>query len=159
MSSVRQLASKKPRRAKPPTPPDDETRYKTSFQEQLIVKNIIRKKRLERILANLETKKNGQRVAELDGGLFDPQNIAEICELKPEWKKKMFVVRKSGARPQIVVGDLKHSPENGVFSVEIGDIHPARDLETFMYVFLGHFPAFVACDVKRDAPKKRNKRA
>lgn len=156
MSTVRSLARAKTRR---PASAPPITGNLTTFYEQLALKDLRRKQRLQRILNDLDRKQGDRHVADLDGNRWDPQHVAEIVQLRPQWVSKMFVVRRRGQPPQIVVGELRHAPLDGVFAIDSGDIGKARDLETFLYVYLGHFPNYAPSDVRRDEPKRRNKRA
>jgi hypothetical protein len=119
----------------------------STFTEQLEIKDNARRLRLVRILDALARKQpDGTRVARLDGNLFDPANIAEVAQLRPEWRDSLFVVR---APPRLVVGAMRHDPARGVFAVGSGDIAPAKNLETRMYVFLGLFDTYVPTDIKK----------
>ena len=121
----------------------------STFNEQLAIKDNTRRLRLVRILDALERKQpDGTRAADLDGNLFDPANVSEIELLRPKWKDNLFVVR-GAPRPRVVVGKMRHNPEGGVFSVGAGDIAPAKNLETRLYVFLGLFSEYVPSDIKK----------
>lgn len=121
----------------------------STFHEQIRIKDDTRRLRLVRILDALARKQaDGTRVAELDGNLFDPANISEVVLLRPEWKDDLFVVRGT-PRSRLVVGKLQHNPDAGVFWVASGDIAPAKNLETRMYVFLGLFDTYVPPDVQK----------
>ena len=125
----------------------------SSIYEQFAFKDHIRKQCLQRILAQLDVQPEDERVANLDGNFYDPLHVVEIMRLRPQWVAKMFVVRRSGVPPQLVVGNLRHAPKDGVFAVDSGEIGKARDLETFLYVYLGLFPDYVASDLRQTENK------